>query len=267
MAYEISSTTVIDNDRKLVNITGGSGVIGNFHANVDTTVTTALNFNSPVMSIVMTGATTYSESNKAAGKTVTILLDRSASLYTPTFSSNIKWKEGATPTFSSYRYWQITMTAIDSTLVRAAALGFGSTAGGSAAVSISNVFTRNLSLAGIGGTATATYRLNSTGQASRNISTNTLVDISGEWLVSGTASDFEVYATWSAQGGGDGWDGGGTIGGATPATWLNLGTLRDYTLSATNNYVNRGLTVQIRYAANSYVVDTAVIDFEVDSAP
>jgi hypothetical protein len=134
-------------------------------------------------------------------------------------------------------------------------------------INITNQSAQNLSKSGIGGTATATYRLSNNGAAYRTNISGTLVSISGEWLVSGTASDFDVYVTWSAQGGGDGYIGGGSIGGDTPATWLNLGTLREFTLSATNNYVNRGLTVQIRYSPTGTVVDTATIDFEVDSAP
>lgn len=268
MAYEISSTTVINNDRKLVNITGATGIVSNFRPNVNDSVTTALDFNTPLMSIAMTGNTTYSESNKAAGKLVTILLDRTASGHTPTFSSNIKWKENTTPSFSSYRYWHISLYAVDGTTVRGSAAGFSSTAGGGGAlVSISNNIAANFSLAGSGGTATATYRLSDNGAAYRTNASGSLISISGEWLVSGSASDYEVRGTWSAQGGGDGWEGGGTIGGATPNTWLSLGTLRDYTLSATNNYANRGLTVEIRYAANTTILDTAVIDFEVDSAP
>jgi len=133
-------------------------------------------------------------------------------------------------------------------------------------ISITDRSAQNLSLSGLGGEATATYRLNSNGGAYRTNVSGSLVSISGEWLVSGTASDFEVYATWSAQGGGDGYIGGGSIGGATPGTWLSLGTTRDYTLSATNNYVVRGLFVQIRHIASGTVVDTATIEFEVDSA-
>lgn len=133
---------------------------------------------------------------------------------------------------------------------------------------ISNQSALNYSLNGIGGTATATYRLGNNGVARRTNVNGVLTDISGEWLVgAGPTSDFEVYVSWSAQGGGDGYDGGGSVGGGTPLTWLNLGTTRDFTLSATNNYVQRGLTVQIRYIPTSTIVDTATILFEVDSAP
>lgn len=79
-------------------------------------------------------------------------------------------------------------------------------------------------------------------------------------MVSGSASDFEAYMT--PAGGGS----GGTTGG-TFNTWLNLGTTRDWTLTATNNYAERFFTLQIRLASTGTILDTATITFEVDSAP
>jgi hypothetical protein len=127
-----------------------------------------------------------------------------------------------------------------------------------ASVAISNQSAFNFSKAGIGGTATATYRLSSNGQASRTNNSGTLVSISGEWLVAGTASQFEVYATWSGS--------GGSVGGTT-GSWISLSTTRDWTLSATNNFVERSLSIEIRLASSGSVLDTATIDFSVDSAP
>ena len=127
-----------------------------------------------------------------------------------------------------------------------------------ASVAISNQSAQNLSAAGSGGTATATYRLNSNGGAYRTNINGTLVSINGEWLVSGSASLFEVYATWSGS--------GGSVGGTT-GSWINLSTTRDWTLTVTNNFVVRSLEIQIRLASSGSVLDTATIDFEVDSAP
>jgi hypothetical protein len=117
----------------------------------------------------------------------------------------------------------------------------------------------NNSLAGVGGTATATYQLASTGAASRTNSAGVLTAISGEWLTSGTAADYEVYAEWGS--------GGGTTGGATPDTWLGLGTTRNFTLTATNNSVQRELYIRIRLAATQAVVNFCTITVSVDSAP
>lgn len=126
------------------------------------------------------------------------------------------------------------------------------------AVSITNQNAQNFSRAGLGGTATARYRLYSNGQAYRTNLSGSIVSISGEWLVAGAASDFEVYASWS----------GSPIGVTGPTgSWVSLGTDREWTMSATNTYYTATLNVQIRLASTSTVIDTATIDFEVDSAP
>lgn len=135
-------------------------------------------------------------------------------------------------------------------------------------VVLSNQSALNFSLSGVGGTATATYRLASTGVASATNSAGTLTAISGQWLTSGTAADYEVMGQWSPQTGGPGSiAGGGSVGGATPATWLGLGTTRDFTLSATNNFAERELYIQIRNAATQEIVNFCTISVEVDSAP
>jgi hypothetical protein len=133
---------------------------------------------------------------------------------------------------------------------------------------LSDTFALNTSLAGVGGTATATYRLDSDGQAYRTNAAGTLIPISGQWLTSGTASDYEVYAQWSPMGGGPGGIvGGGTIGGATPATWLSLSSQRNFTLTDTNNYAERELYIQIRRASTQEIVNFCTVNVSVDSAP
>ena len=125
---------------------------------------------------------------------------------------------------------------------------------------ISNQTALNGSLAGVGGTATAKYKLQNSGQAQKTNVSGTYVNISGEWLVgAGPVSDFEVFGTWGA-------DPGGTIGGATPDTWLGLGTTREFTYAVDTNNLDRTLTLQIRYIPTQTVVDTAAIKFEVESA-
>jgi hypothetical protein len=126
-------------------------------------------------------------------------------------------------------------------------------------VVVSDQSALNNSLAGIGGTATATYRLASSGVASRTNSAGVLTAIAGEWLTSGTAANYEVYAEWGS--------GGGTTGGAAAGTWLGLGTTRDFTLTATNNSVQRELYIRIRLAATQAVVNFCTITVSVDSAP
>lgn len=125
-------------------------------------------------------------------------------------------------------------------------------------VAISNQSADDSSQAGIGGTGTASYKLGSNGVASASAGTPTLVAISGEWLVSGTASNFEAYATWSGS--------GGTVTGTT-GSWLGLGSDRTWSLEETNGTATRTLAVQIRRASTGVVLDTATITFTVDSAP
>ena len=126
-------------------------------------------------------------------------------------------------------------------------------------VSITDETASDLSKAGIGGTGVATYQLNSDGQAYRSVfSATPLVAIIGEWQLTGSASDYEVFATFSGS--------GGTVSGPT-GSWVSLGTTRDWTLSVTNNFVTRDLAVQIRLASTGTVIDTATITLEVDSAP
>jgi hypothetical protein len=133
------------------------------------------------------------------------------------------------------------------------------TLGGSTAFGalISDQSAENLSLSGIGGTASADYRLASTGVASATNSAGVLTAISGEWLLSGAASLYEAQAVWQA--------GTGVTGG--PTGWVSLSSTRDWTLSGTNRYVTRPLFVSIRLASTGAVITSATINFEVDSAP
>ena len=115
----------------------------------------------------------------------------------------------------------------------------------------------NYSLSGIGGTATATYRLALTGVASTTNGLGTLVAIPGQWLLSGTVALYEAQGVWQA--------GTGVTGG--PTGWVALSSTRDWTLSATNNAVNRPLVISIRLVSTGAVITTATISFDVDSAP
>jgi hypothetical protein len=124
-------------------------------------------------------------------------------------------------------------------------------------VSITDQSALNDSLGGIGGTATATYRLGNNGIARTTDGAGTLQNITGEWLISGAVSLYEAQATWQA----------GTGSTSGPVGWVSLATTRDWGLSATNNNVARDLFVEIRLASTGTVLDTATISFAVDSAP
>ena len=133
----------------------------------------------------------------------------------------------------------------------------GATAGAASGAVITDQIAQNYSLSGLGGTATATYRLASTGVASATNGAGVLTAIPGEWLTSGAASLYEAQAVWQP--------GTGTTGG--PTGWVALSSTRDWTLSATNSYDVRPLDVSIRLASTGAVITTATISFEVDSSP
>jgi hypothetical protein len=123
MAIKVATTTVINDSRELQNITGASGVYDDFHPS-SSSITTVLDFNKPVMTRTMGSNITFTEASKAVGRNSILLLDRSAIGYTPTFSANVKFAEGTTPTWSDHRYWQIGFICWDATTVRAAAVGY-----------------------------------------------------------------------------------------------------------------------------------------------
>lgn len=132
------------------------------------------------------------------------------------------------------------------------------TAAAGSPVQISNLSAINFTLNGLGGTATATYRLASSGTAFRTFTGGVLTEISGEWLLSGSPSDYEAFVSVNSGGTGD--------PGGTFDTWVNLGTTRNWTLTSTNDYSVTTFTVQIRNATTLAVLDTAQITMEVDSS-
>lgn len=121
MAVKIAGTTVIDDSRILQNITNTTGVYTDWHPAADT-ITTVIDFDKPMMKLAMTGNVTFTESNKAAGKSCVLILDTSTTPHTPTFSANVKFT--STPTWSGSRFWIITFVAWDATTVRATAQPF-----------------------------------------------------------------------------------------------------------------------------------------------
>lgn len=126
MAIKISGTDVISDTRSLTNITGANGLYNNFQvSSID--VTDNINFTSPMMTCTLTAATTFTESGYVEGKSATLLLDTSSNNYTPTFSSNIVWKDNTEPTWADYQHWQITFLCGDtSSTIYGSAVGYTS---------------------------------------------------------------------------------------------------------------------------------------------
>ena len=128
MAIKVLSTTVIDDSRNLTNIAGMTGVDYTATHPVVTDLSTGtaevLDFNNPAHDKVLTAATSFTESNKAKGRSTVLILDTSVSDYDPSFSSNILWPAATEPTWDDFRYWMITFTCLNSTNVLAGAVGY-----------------------------------------------------------------------------------------------------------------------------------------------
>jgi len=129
MSVQIGTTAVIDNTRKLLNISGADGSYDALHPNA-ATITTVINFNTPMMYAFLSGATTFSLSNTGAGKAAMLLLDTSSDIHAPTFPSDVKWTSGSVPNWADFRHWQISLQcdAGNPGIVRASALGYTATA-------------------------------------------------------------------------------------------------------------------------------------------
>lgn len=123
MAIKIIGTDVIDDQRKLKNITDCDAFVGDFHP-AATTITTTINFTTPFMTVTLSAATTFTISGDTAGASAILCLDTSSSAHTPTFPSDFNWEAGTEPTWSSYRKWQIYMTCLGGSRIDAIAVGF-----------------------------------------------------------------------------------------------------------------------------------------------
>lgn len=117
----------------------------------------------------------------------------------------------------------------------------------SGAVAISN---QDIHDTTIGPTAEAQYTLALSGAASSVTSGGGSVPISGEWLTSGSSSDFEVRATIVS----------GSVTSGTIGSWENLGTTRTWTRDRGAIGISTVvLTIEIRNATSMVVLDTAEI--------
>lgn len=123
MAIKISGTEVIDDQRKLVNITDATGKSADFFP-AATTITNNINFTTPFMTTTLSAATTFTVSGESAGKSAILCLDTSSTGYAPTFPSSFNWEDGTEPTWSTYRKWQIHMIYHSSNRIDAVGIGF-----------------------------------------------------------------------------------------------------------------------------------------------
>jgi hypothetical protein len=142
MAYKIPATSsanteveVVGDNRNL-SLTSDSGAVtvlyDQFYASTANNLggSNVINFSYPFLLKIMTGNATFTEIGFSTGKITTLLLDTSSSLHTPSFSSNMNWADATEPTWSGYRYWQITFMCNLSNNVNASAVGFTAAGGG-----------------------------------------------------------------------------------------------------------------------------------------
>lgn len=133
MAIKINGVTVLylgsDDEPVFENITDASGTYDNMRAFIPTIgqingpANDTLDFNFSSCYDPISTNTTYTEANKAAGRTLLFWLDTTTGV-TPTFSSNIKWPNDTEPTWSNNRWWLIGLVCWDNTTVRATASGY-----------------------------------------------------------------------------------------------------------------------------------------------
>jgi hypothetical protein len=109
------------------NLDGAGYTYSDFHPEVSTatvTTTQVIDVNSPMHHFTMSAGTAFSGINLAAGKTCMMMLDTSASAFTPTWSSDIKFPAEEEPTWADYRYWMVSLTCLDATTMFMSAQGY-----------------------------------------------------------------------------------------------------------------------------------------------
>lgn len=134
MAIQIGANDVINDDRKLVNITGATGKYDNFQPNVTTGTLPGSGayshiFSKPFTSLTMSRAETISITGSALGRCSIMNIDLSTSLYVPTFTmatagGEVQWQDDAEPDWESRQYWTVALVGWSSLIVRATATGY-----------------------------------------------------------------------------------------------------------------------------------------------
>ena len=125
MAIKIGGTPVINDSRELASITNMDGTFSTFHPLVTAVAGTNLDLNQAMLSKAISGATTFTYSGAATGHAVVFLLDITDTHHVPTFPGDFSFQ--ATPTWSSNRYWIITLVCFSATDIKATAAGYDDT--------------------------------------------------------------------------------------------------------------------------------------------
>ena len=274
MAIKIAGTDVISDSRAVVNMADIAGNYGQFHG-TPVTITTVLDMNKPVMRRTLTAATTFTVSNISTGKCCLLLLDVSSSGYLPTFPANIQWPgDGTEPDWDAtgQRTWLIGFTCWDNTTIRATATGWGGTGVPTGAEFPNGPYNGYVGSGTNGGNCNIKLNMSSAGtvtfsgggtQGSLNPG-----NLSGgqTWLVSGSASDYEVKFDYTTS-----FHGGSVASGsAADNTWYSCAAnwywgVYDASTSGASNIMSG--TLSIRDASTSTVIDTVYIIMNADHTP
>jgi hypothetical protein len=88
------------------------------------TGSTTIDMRKPMHHMDMTGATSFTGVSIAAGRTAMMVLDTTATPHTPSWGSDIKWPGDEEPTWADSRYWIVSMTCLDGSIILASASGY-----------------------------------------------------------------------------------------------------------------------------------------------
>lgn len=265
MAIKVATTEVITDSQKLQNITSISGKYSSYYPNAES-ITTVVDMDTPIMTVSLSAATTFTAANVATGKTAILLLDVGSAGNTPTFPSSFKFAEDTEPTWSGTRYWQIGLTAWDNSTVRVVATGYSGSGAPAATVDLGASINTYSYGSNLGGDASTNLYISSAGNiqtTGSGTSGGTTGAVNRSWMLSGSASDYDVK-----------WDGSGDTGYLTAnaglGTWLNCGTTRTWTIFEDDtDSITRSVsgTLSIRDTATQTVQDTVSVTISADFSP
>ena len=111
MAIKIDGNVAIDNSRVLPDVGDMTGTFGAFFPNVTSLAsasTISVSIDDPCMTLTLGQSATLDATVGTTGQTSTLLLDTSASAYTPTFNSDFTFSPSE-PTWADHRYWVISL--------------------------------------------------------------------------------------------------------------------------------------------------------------
>lgn len=151
-------------------------------------------------------------------------------------------------------------------LTEVADLKLGNTQVGALYLGINLVWSAEPEVSIANRTITATTDVPADAVASYTLNSNGLNGFVGEWLTKGQANECEVRATQVS----DVSSGVGTSVSGTLNTWMNLGTTRTWSATATNDFSNSSRTwtidLEIRRTSDNLVLDTARIILDASAA-